>query len=90
MIGNTYIFKGFRFRSSKFGSYINSPKTEECLIEKSTSFSEELAEVDPSQLQEIEENLILLSIQKTAKSYICSKCSSKIPDEGTSHKMLAE
>ena len=84
VIGNTYIFKGFRFKSSKFGNYINSPKTEECSVEKSTSFSEDLAEIDPSQLQEIEEDLILLSVEKTTKSYICSKCLSKIPDKGTS------
>lgn len=30
LIGNTYIFKGFRFKYSKFGSYINSPKNGEC------------------------------------------------------------
>ena len=30
VIGNTYIFKGFTFKYSKFGSYINSPKNEEC------------------------------------------------------------
>ena len=30
VIGNTYIFKGFRFKYSKFGSYINAPKNGEC------------------------------------------------------------
>ena len=43
----------------------------------------EFAEVDTSQLQEIED-LILLSVEKATKSYICSKCLSKIPDKGTS------
>ena len=70
VIGNPYIFIGFRLKSRKFGSYINFPKTEECSMEKVASFSEELTEVDPSQLQEIEEDLILLSIEKIAKSYI--------------------
>ena len=83
-IGNTYIFKGFRFKPSKFGSYINCPKNEQYSVERSTSFGEELAEADPSQLQEIEEDLILLLVEKTTKSYICSKYLSKIPDKGTS------
>ena len=78
VVGGKYVFKGFRFKSSKFGSYIISPKGKECSIEKSTSFDEELAEVDPPQLLEIEEDLILLSVEKTTKSYIGSKCSSKI------------
>ena len=65
VIVNTYIFKGFRFKSSTFGSYIKSPKSEECSIKKSTSFGEELTEVDPSQLQEIEEDLILLSVENS-------------------------
>ena len=48
VIGNTFILKGFRFKSSTFGSCINSPKSEEYSIERSTLFGKELAEVDPS------------------------------------------
>ena len=75
---NTYIFKRFRYKSNKFGNYINTLKDGTCSIEECNSFKEILAEADMAELSEIDERLTLLTIEKTNKTYICLKCSAKI------------
>ena len=75
---NTYIFKRFRYRSNKFWNYINTLKDGTCSIEGCNSFKEILAEADMAELSEIDERLILLTIEKTDKTYIYLKCSAKI------------
>ena len=78
MKDNKYIFKHFRYRSNKFGNYINTLKDGTCSIEECNSLKEILAEVDMAQLSEIDEPLTLLTIEKTNKTYICLKCLAKI------------
>ena len=75
---NTYIFKRFRYRSNKFGNYINTLKDGTCSIEECNSFKEILAEADMAELSEIDEPLTLLTIEKANKTYICLKYSAKI------------
>ena len=61
-----------------FGNYINTVKDGTCSIEECNSFKEILAETDMAELSEIDEQLTLLTFQKTNKPYICLKCSAKI------------
>ena len=61
-----------------FGNYINAVKDGTCSIEECNSFKEILAETDMAELSEIDEQLTLLTFQKTNKPYICLKCSAKI------------
>ena len=78
MKDNTYIFKRFRYRSNKFGDHINTLKDGTCSIEECSSFKEILAEADMAELSEIDGQLMLLTIEKTNKTYICLKYSAKI------------
>ena len=75
---NKHIFKCLRYRSNKFGKYINKPRGGTCSIEDCNSFKEILAEVDIDELSEIDRQLTLLTIEKTNKTYICLKCLAKI------------
>ena len=75
---NTYIFKRFRYRSNKFGNYINTLKDGTCSIDEYNSFKEILAEADMAELSEMDGQLTLLANEKTNKTYICLKCSAKI------------
>ena len=51
---NTHIFKRLRYRSNKFGKYINTLKDGTCSIEDCNSFKEILAEADIAELSEID------------------------------------
>ena len=75
---NTYMFKRFRYRSDKFGNYINTLKDGTCAIEECNSFKKVFAGADMAELSEIDEHLTLLTIEKTNKTYICLKFSAKI------------
>ena len=78
MKDNTYIFKRSRYRSNKFGNYIDTLKDGTCSIEECSSFKETFAEVDMAELSEIDEPLTLLTIEKANKTYICLKFQQKL------------
>ena len=75
---NTYIFKRFRYRSNKFGNYINTLKDGTCSSKECNPIKEILAEAEMAELSKIDGPLTLLTIEKTNKTYICLKCSAKI------------
>ena len=75
---NTYIFKRFRYRSNKFGNYINTLKDGTCSTKECNPFKEILAEAEMAELSKIDGPLTLLTIEKTNKTYIFLKCSAKI------------
>ena len=64
---NTYISKRFRYRSNKFGNYINTLKDGTCWIEEYNSFKEISAEADIAELSEMDGQLTLLTNERQTK-----------------------
>ena len=44
-VGKTYIFKNFRYRITKYGRSINSPKNLDCNVGESDGFKQNVAEI---------------------------------------------
>ena len=73
-----YIFKNFRYRSSKYGDYINTPKDGNSSVEESDGFKQAVAESDPSDYSVAEEDLCIAMVEKMSVFRSCIKCHGKL------------
>lgn len=76
---NTYLFTNFGYRSDRFGTYVNSPKSESCSFEK----CESVMDVRDVHLFESnsftdEEELTLISLETVSKHVLCNKYNRKL------------
>ena len=76
----TYILTNLRLKDSKFGQYVNTPKSQEFTFEESTPFSGPLVQLEDN-IQQLTTSTLLgkiIGVQSATRNLLCISCYKKV------------
>lgn len=76
----TYILTNLRLKESKFGQYVNTPKSEKFSFEETTAFTEPLVAIEEN-VKELTTSTVMakiIGVQSATRNLLCVSCHKKV------------
>jgi hypothetical protein len=76
----TYILTNLRLKESKFGRYVNTPKSEKFSFEETTAFTEPLVAIEEN-VKELTTSTVMakiIGVQSATRNLLCVSCHKKV------------